>query len=87
MTAYQIAREAGLRLDRVLPDAFQLRDGGTVMAILHRSERGVSAWVNPAYDAGVACIARDENGWQHVGRSAYLSGMVKRVMLATPRGA
>jgi hypothetical protein len=83
MTAYQIARASGTRLDRVLPDSFQLRDGGKVIAVLPRGDRGVSAWVNPAYDAGSSLIARDANGWQYVGRSSYLRGMVTRILEAT----
>jgi hypothetical protein len=83
MNAYQLARERGTRLDRVLPDSFQLRDGDKVLAVLWRDERGTVGWVNPAYDAGSSRIARDANGWQYVGRSSYLRGMVGRILEAT----
>ncbi len=78
--SYTTAKAAGMRLDRVQPDAYQLRDGGKVVAVLHRSERGTSAWMNPSYPAGSAKIATDANGWQYVGRAAHLRSMVARVV-------
>ena len=85
MNAYSDARAAGLRLDRVLPDSFQVRDGGKVLAVVHRSERGSSAWINPAHDAGRSRIARDPNGWQYIGRAATLRGIVARVIAVSQR--
>ncbi len=79
MNARETAKASGLRLDKVLSDTFHVRHGQNVMAVISRSDRGASAWVNPKYDVGSARIARDANGWQYVGRASTLAGIVRRI--------